>query len=126
MYIGYFILTLGVFWIIAAMFFKLPRKVIITSFIIIWLSIFGFVIYIVGIVSLLYILSFLLVIFCFCLSFYADRIYNYLFVIIFLTLTPFLLILKFDEVAEVLAAIAFLFLVLGFIKDAFYEKFIKN
>lgn len=60
--------------------------------------------------------------FVFLLGFLSDRKYIYLLALISLGLTPLMLILKMDDVAEFFAQSCYLLLVLGVLKDIFYEK----
>jgi len=61
-------------------------------------------------------------IFVFLLGFISDRRYIYLLALISLALTPIMLILKMEDVAEFFAQTCYLLLVLGVLKDIFYEK----
>lgn len=63
--------------------------------------------------------------FVFLLGFLSDRRYIYLLALISLALTPVMLILKMDDVAEFFAQTCYLLLVLGVLKDIFYEKIFK-
>lgn len=63
--------------------------------------------------------------FVFLLGFLSDRRYIYLLALISLGLTPVMLILKMDGVAEFFAQTCYLLLVLGVLKDIFYEKIFK-
>ena len=72
-----------------------------------------------------FILSFPMIVFSlfvFILGFLSDRKYIYLLALISLGLTPFMLILKMDVIAEFFAQTCYLLLVLGVLKDIFYEK----
>jgi hypothetical protein len=60
--------------------------------------------------------------FVFLFGFLSDRKYIYLLALISLALTPVMLILKMDQVAEFFAQTCYLLLVLGVLKDIFYEK----
>ena len=60
--------------------------------------------------------------FVFLIGFLSDRKYIYLLALISLGLTPLMLILKMDNFAEFLAQSCYLLLVLGVLKDIFYEK----
>jgi len=126
MYLGYILSILSIIWLVTVLFVRLPRNIVFGSFLIISSSILGFIFYKIGPISIIYFLTSLFILFCFLLSFYSNRVYNYLFAILFLILTPFFLKFKLDDVAEIFASIAFLFLVLGFVKDVLYEKFIKS
>jgi hypothetical protein len=126
MILGYILAFLSVFWLIVALFVKLPNKILVISFFTLWLAVLGFILLEIGFISLIYLFSVLFIAFCFMISFFAERVYNYLYAITFLILVPFLLIIKQDEIAEFFAAIVFLFLVLGFVKDTLYEKIIKS
>jgi len=61
-------------------------------------------------------------IFIFLSGFLSDRKYIYLLALISLALTPIMLIFKMDDIAEFLAQTCYLLLVLGVLKDIFYEK----
>jgi len=63
--------------------------------------------------------------FVFLLGFLSDRRYIYLLALISLALTPVMLILKMEDVAEFFAQTCYLLLVLGVLKDIFYEKIFK-
>ena len=60
--------------------------------------------------------------FVFLTGFLSDRKYIYLLALISLALTPVTLILKMDGIAEFFAQTCYLLLVLGVLKDIFYEK----
>jgi len=60
--------------------------------------------------------------FVFLFGFLSDRKYIYLLALISLALTPIMLILKMDQIAEFFAQTCYLLLVLGVLKDIFYEK----
>jgi len=60
--------------------------------------------------------------FVFLTGFLSDRKYIYLLALISLALTPIMLILKMDGIAEFFAQTCYLLLVLGVLKDIFYEK----
>ena len=60
--------------------------------------------------------------FVFLFGFLSDRKYIYLLALISLGLTPIMLILKMDQIAEFFAQTCYLLLVLGVLKDIFYEK----
>jgi hypothetical protein len=63
--------------------------------------------------------------FVFLLGFLSNRKYIYLLALISLGLTPVMLILKMEPIAEFFAQTCYLLLVLGVIKDIFYEKIFK-
>ncbi len=72
-----------------------------------------------------FILSFPMIIFSlfvFLFGFLSNRKYIYLLALISLALTPIMLILKMEDVAEFFAQTCYLLLVLGVLKDIFYEK----
>ena len=60
--------------------------------------------------------------FVFLFGFLSNRKYIYLLALISLALTPFMLILKMDQIAEFFAQTCYLLLVFGVLKDIFYEK----
>jgi len=60
--------------------------------------------------------------FVFLFGFLSNRKYIYLLALISLGLTPLMLILKLDQIAEFFAQTCYLLLVLGVLKDIFYEK----
>ena len=60
--------------------------------------------------------------FVFLFGFLSNRKYIYLLALISLALTPIMLILKMEDVAEFFAQTCYLLLVLGVLKDIFYEK----
>jgi hypothetical protein len=60
--------------------------------------------------------------FVFLLGFLSNRKYIYLLALISLSLTPVMLILKMEQIAEFFAQTCYLLLVLGVLKDVFYEK----
>lgn len=62
----------------------------------------------------------------FLFAFNSNRKYTYILALIFLGLTPFLLILKLDKIAEYFAVLCYLALVVGVTKDIFYEKLFKE
>jgi len=63
--------------------------------------------------------------FVFLLGFLSNRKYIYLLALISLGLTPVMLILKMEDIAEFFAQTCYLLLVLGVLKDIFYEKIFK-
>ncbi len=72
-----------------------------------------------------FILSFPMILFSlfvFLFGFLSNRKYIYLLALISLALTPIMLILKMEDVAEFFAQTCYLLLVLGVLKDIFYEK----
>lgn len=75
-----------------------------------------------------FILTFPMVVFSlfvFLLGFLSDRRYVYVLSLISLGLTPIMLILKMNDTAEFFAQTCYLLLVLGVLKDIFYEKIFK-
>jgi len=62
----------------------------------------------------------------FLFAFNADRRYVYILALIFLASTPLFLLLKMDKIAEYMAILCYLALVLGVTKDIFYEKIFKE
>lgn len=72
-----------------------------------------------------FILSFPMIVFSllvFIFGFLSNRKYIYLLALISLALTPIMLILKMENTAEFFAQTCYLLLVLGVLKDIFYEK----
>ena len=72
-----------------------------------------------------FILSFPMILFSlfvFIFGFLSNRKYIYLLALISLALTPIMLILKMEGIAEFFAQTCYLLLVLGVLKDIFYEK----
>lgn len=72
-----------------------------------------------------FILSFPMILFSlfvFIFGFLSNRKYIYLLALISLALTPIMLILKMENTAEFFAQTCYLLLVLGVLKDIFYEK----
>jgi len=126
MSVGYFLTICSVIWLFTVLFVKLPRGAVLGSLLLIWSSVLSFIFFKIGLLTIFYLFSVLLVLFCLLLSFYSDRTFNYLFALIFLILTPIFLIFKLEKVAEYLSSAAFLFLFLGFVRDTFYEKFIEG
>jgi len=61
-------------------------------------------------------------IFVFLFGFLSNRKYIYLLALISLVMAPIMLILKLDSIADFFAQNFYLLLVLGVIKDIFYEK----
>jgi len=57
-------------------------------------------------------------------GFLADRKYPYTLALVFLVACPFLLIAKLDQIAEFSAVLCYLCLVLGVLKDLFYDKLV--
>ena len=55
-------------------------------------------------------------------AFNVDRKYVYILALIFLGMTPLFLLLKMDKIAEYMAVLCYLALVLGVSKDILYEK----
>ncbi|MBP8960978.1 hypothetical protein KBG31_01995 [Patescibacteria group bacterium] len=55
-------------------------------------------------------------------AFNVDRKYVYILALIFLSMTPLFLLLKMDKIAEYMAVLCYLALVLGVSKDILYEK----
>lgn len=60
----------------------------------------------------------------FAFGFLADRKYPYTLALVFLGACPFLLIAKLDQIAEFSAVLCYLCLVLGVLKDLFYDKLV--
>jgi len=60
----------------------------------------------------------------FTFGFLADRKYPYTLALVFLVACPFLLIAKLDQIAEFSAVLCYLCLVLGVLKDLFYDKLV--
>lgn len=68
-----------------------------------------------------------LAVFClwaFVFGFLSDRKYPYTLALVFLVACPFLLIAKLDQIAEFSAVLCYLCLVLGVLKDLFYDKLV--
>jgi uncharacterized membrane protein len=61
----------------------------------------------------------------FLIGFLSDRKYIYTLALISLSLTPIMLIVKLDSIAEFFAQTCYLLLVLGVLRDIFYEKIFK-
>jgi len=75
-----------------------------------------------------FIVSFVLITFSFLVflfGFLSNRKYIYMLALVSLSLTPIMLILKVDKLAEFFAQTCYLLLVLGVLKDVFYEKIFK-
>ena len=62
----------------------------------------------------------------FLIGFNSDRKYIYLMALILLALVPIALILGFENIADFFAQGCYLLLVLGVLKDIFYEKIFKG
>jgi hypothetical protein len=76
-----------------------------------------------------FLLSFPLIVFslfAITISFVSDRRYIYSLALILLALAPISLILGFEDIAEFFAQGCYLLLVLGVLKDIFYEKIFKE
>jgi len=72
-----------------------------------------------------FILSFPMIIFSlfvFLFGFLSNRKYIYLLALLSLAVTPIMLVLKMEDTAEFFAQTCYLLLVLGVLKDIFYEK----
>jgi hypothetical protein len=63
--------------------------------------------------------------FVFLFGLLSDRKYIYTLALVSLALTPLMLILKIERLAEFLAQTCYLLLVLGVLKDTLYEKIFK-
>lgn len=63
--------------------------------------------------------------FVFLFGLLSDRKYIYTTALVTLALTPFMLMLKIEKLAEFFAQTCYLLLVLGVIKDTLYEKIFK-
>ena len=75
-----------------------------------------------------FLISFLLITFSFLVFLFgllSDRKYIYTLALVSLALTPVMLILKIEKLAEFLAQTCYLLLVLGVLKDTLYEKIFK-
>ncbi|MFC1700269.1 hypothetical protein ACFLZ4_01320 [Patescibacteria group bacterium] len=91
------------------------------------LLIFSLIIVLVIIISdpLSSFITFFMIMFSFLVflfGFLSNRKYVYISALIALGLIPFAFILGIDKLAEFLAQIGYFFLVLGVLKDVFYEK----
>ena len=75
-----------------------------------------------GLVSVILFILSLFVFWAFLFGFTVNRTYLYLLALIFLAITPFLMIFDYPDIAELSAILAFLMLVMGVVKDIFYEK----
>lgn len=73
-------------------------------------------------VGLIYILLAAFSLWAFALGFLSDRKYSYTLALVFLLMCPFLLTIKMDKLAEFFAVLCYLCLVLGVLRDLFYEK----
>ena len=72
-----------------------------------------------------FILSFPMItfsLFVFLFGFLSNRKYIYLLALLSLAVTPIMLVLKMEDIAEFFAQNCYLLLVLGVLKDIFYEK----
>jgi len=72
-----------------------------------------------------FILSFPMItfsLFVFLFGFLSNRKYIYLLALLSLAVTPIMLVLKMEDTAEFFAQTCYLLLVLGVLKDIFYEK----
>lgn len=72
-----------------------------------------------------FILSFPMILFSlfvFLFGFLSNRKYIYLLALLSLAVTPIMLVLKMEDTAEFFAQTCYLLLVLGVLKDIFYEK----
>lgn len=75
-----------------------------------------------------FLINFLLITFSFFVFLFgllSNRKYIYTLALVSLALTPVMLILKIEKLAEFLAQTCYLLLVLGIFKDIFYEKIFK-
>lgn len=83
-------------------------------------------VYTLGLAGILYLALSTFCLWIFIFGFLVDRKYPYTLALIFLVFCPFLLIAKLDKIAEFSAVLCYLCLVLGVLKDIFYDKIIHG
>lgn len=83
-------------------------------------------VYTSGLAGILYLALSTFCLWIFIFGFLVDRKYTYTLALIFLVFCPFLLIAKLDKIAEFSAVLCYLCLVLGVLKDIFYDKIIQG
>jgi hypothetical protein len=111
---------------------KLVKKLLdidvnrITVSFVILLTIGGAIIYKAGLAGIIYLALSAFCLWAFIFGFLVDRKYPYTLAIVFLAVCPFLLIAKLDSVAEFSAVLCYLCLVLGVLKDIFYNKIVDG
>lgn len=76
-------------------------------------------------VGLIYIVLATFCVWAFIFGFLSNRKYPYTLALVFLAVCPFLLMVKMEKTAEFFAVLCYLCLVLGVLKDLFYEKLVK-
>lgn len=89
------------------------------------LAITGLLVFKTGLAGVIYLALAGFCLWAFAFGFLTDRRYIYTLALIFLAVCPFLLIAKLDQIAEFSAILCYLCLVLGVLKDLFYEKAIN-
>lgn len=82
----------------------------------------GLLVYKTNGIGLVYVALAAFCLWAFAFGFLSNRKYPYTLALVFLAACPFLLIAKLDQIAEFSAVLCYLCLVLGVLKDLFYEK----
>lgn len=98
----------------------------VTTSLILLLATAAAIVYTAGLVGILYLAFSAFCLWAFIFGFLVDRKYPYTLAIIFLVFCPFLLIAKLDKIAEFAAVLVYLCLVLGVLKDIFYDKIVSE
>ena len=83
-------------------------------------------IYFTGLLGIMYLALSAFCLWAFIFGFLVDRKYPYILALTFLVSCPFLLIANLDSIAELMAVLAYLCLVLGVIKDMFHDKVVEG
>ncbi len=97
-----------------------------TASLVFLLAIVVAIVYRTGVAGVLYLMLSAFCLWAFIFGFIVNRKYPYILAIIFLVACPFLLIAKLDGVAEFSATLCYLCLVLGVLKDIFYDKIVDG
>jgi len=104
------------------------KKFGINSFYVLFCLLLTTILLILKINGIFYILDIGLVVFVFWgfwFGMHINRLYIYVLALTFLILVPILLIFKLENTAEFIAILSYFCLVLGVLKDIFYEKIFK-
>jgi len=97
-----------------------------TASLMLLLALIGVATYAIGLIGILYLAFSAFCLWAFIFGFLVDRKYLYTLALIFLVFCPFLLIAKLYKIAEFSAILCYLCLVLGILKDFFYDKIVDG
>ena len=101
----------------------LPRTHVAALMVLVGVSV---LIYKTNVAGLIYLVLTFVTLWAFSFGFLSDRKFIYLLALVFLGLSPVFLILNLSSTAELSATLSYLCLVLGVLKDIFYEKIVEE